>query len=44
MNMTGNVLSQGEMDSVHRQSIKILEEVGVQFPDEGVLSMLNFSD
>lgn len=40
MNMTGNVLNQAEMDLIHRQSIKILEEVGIQYPDEGVLSML----
>ncbi len=40
MKMNGQVLSQSEIELVHSKSIRILEEVGIQFPDESVLALL----
>jgi trimethylamine--corrinoid protein Co-methyltransferase len=40
MNMNGQVLSNAEQDLIHKKSIEILENVGISFPDEGVLAML----
>ncbi len=40
MNMNGQVFSKAEQDLVHQKSIDILENVGISFPDEGVLAML----
>ncbi len=40
MKMNGQVFSQAEQDIIHKKSIDILENVGISFPDEGVLSML----
>ena len=40
MKMNGQVLSPAERDLIHQKSIAILENVGISFPDEGVLSML----
>jgi trimethylamine--corrinoid protein Co-methyltransferase len=38
--MNGQVLSPQEQDLVHEKSLEILENIGISFPDEGVLSML----
>lgn len=40
MRMNGKVLSLAEQDVVHQKSLDILEQVGITFPDEGVLTML----
>lgn len=40
MRMNGQVLSLAEQDVVHQKSLEILEQVGISFPDEGVLAML----
>jgi trimethylamine---corrinoid protein Co-methyltransferase len=40
MKMNGQVFSKSEQDLIHSKSIDILENVGVSFPDEGVLAML----
>jgi trimethylamine--corrinoid protein Co-methyltransferase len=40
MNMNGQVLSLSEQELIHKKSIEILETVGISFPDESVLSML----
>jgi trimethylamine:corrinoid methyltransferase-like protein len=40
MKMNGQVFSKAEQDLVHKKSIEILENVGISFPDEGVLAML----
>lgn len=40
MKMNGQVFSQSEQDLVHSKSMDILENIGISFPDEGVLAML----
>lgn len=40
MNMNGQVLSLVEQNLIHQKSMDILENVGISFPDEGVLAML----
>ena len=40
MKMYGGFLSQEEKEQIHKTSIKILENVGVKFPSEKALSIL----
>lgn len=40
MRMNGQVFTQAEQDLIHKKSIEILENVGISFPDESVLAML----
>jgi Trimethylamine:corrinoid methyltransferase len=40
MKMNGNVLSEDEIFRIHKDSIRILEEVGIRFPHEAALSLL----
>lgn len=41
MKMTGRFLSEEEKTIIHKDSIRILSEVGVRFPSEKVLSLLD---
>lgn len=40
MNMTGSVLNQEEIERLHKESLRILEEVGVRIQSEKTLGML----
>ena len=40
MNMTGSVLNQEEIERIHAESLRILEEVGVRIQSEKTLSLL----
>lgn len=40
MKMNGQVFNQEEQNLVHKKSIDILQNVGISFPDEGVLALL----
>ena len=40
MLMNGQVLSLDEIKRIHKDSVRILEEVGVKFPSEKALSVL----